>query len=66
MTATLNNNNLTGHSHISNYKRALSSLFDKKKTWSYLNEQRESALKRKKELSAIRMSKMDEVIYHYM
>ena len=65
MSATLTNQySLNGHSHLSNYKRALSSLFDKKKTWNYLNEQREAALKRKKELSHIRMSQMDEVIYH--
>ena len=65
MTATLDRNqNLNGHSHRSNYKKALSSLFDKKNTWNYLNEQREAALKRKNELAKIRISNMDEVIYH--
>jgi len=59
MSVTINT-----HSHISNYKRALYSLFDKKKTWHYLNEQREAALKRKKELSNIRVGIMDEVVYH--
>lgn len=48
MTATLNHNNINGYSHMSNYKRTLSSLFDKKKTWNYLNEQRKAALQRKK------------------
>ena len=66
MTATLNTNHtLNGYSHISNYKKALLSMFDKKKTWNYLNEQREAALKRKEELSsAISIADMDKVIYH--
>lgn len=48
------------------HKKSLFSLFDRKKTWNYINEQREAALKRKKEFSKMRMSKMDEVIYHYV
>ena len=65
MTATLDRNqNFNGYLHRSNYKKALSSLFDKKKTWHYLNEQREAALKRKEELSKIRIANIDEVIYH--
>ena len=61
MTATLNTNNTL---HISNYKKALMSMFDKKKAWNYLNEQREATLKRKKELSATYIADMGEVIYH--
>lgn len=65
MTATLHtNHNLNGYSHISNYKKTLMSMFDKKKTWKYLNEQREAAVKRKKELSATFIPDIDEVIYH--
>lgn len=51
---------------LNKHKKSLFSFFDRKKTWNYLNEQREAALKRKKELSKIRLSKMDEVIYHYV
>lgn len=56
---------LSRHTHISNYKKALVSIFDKKKTWNYLKEQRKIALekkalkKREKELP-----KVNEVIYH--
>ena len=65
MTATLNSNHtLNGYSHISNYKKALMTIFDKKKAWNYLNEQREVELKRKKELSATGIHDMDKVIYH--
>ena len=65
MTATLNTNHtLNGYSHISNYKKALMAMFDKKKTWNYLNEQRVAAVKRKEALSAICIPDMDEVIYH--
>ena len=62
--------NLNRHTHISNYQKALISLFDKKEIWDYLNEERKAALKkkvalkRKKELSKSVLSKSDEVIYH--
>ena len=65
MTATLNTNHtLNGYSHISNYKKALMAMFDKKKTWKYLNEQRVAAVKRKNELSYTCIPDMGEVIYH--
>ena len=65
MTAPLNTNHtLNGYSHISNYKKALMAIFDNKKAWNYLNEQREAALKRKKELSYTCVPDIDEVIYH--
>ena len=60
MTATLSNN----HDLTSNYKQSLLSLYENKKVWKYLNEQRKAALKRKKDLSTIRTSITDEVIYH--
>jgi len=64
MTYTANGKNvLNGHSHISNYKKALLSTFDKKKVWNYLKEQRVTAFKRKKELE--KQYRFDSgVIYH--
>ncbi|MCW8821996.1 MAG: hypothetical protein OQK45_07190 [Sulfurovum sp.] len=64
MTHTVNRKHvLNGHSHISNYKKALLSIFDKKNVWNYLKEQRVTALKRKKALE--KQFRLDsEVIYH--
>jgi len=60
MSATLNTNNTL---HISNYKKALMTIFDKKKAWNYLSEQREIALKRKETLEKTFMPGV-EVMYH--
>jgi len=57
--------NLHRHTHISNYKKALVSIFDKKKIWEYLKEGRKVALKEKKRLSTRRsLAPTDDVIYH--
>lgn len=54
---------LNGHSPISSYKKALLSIFNKKKAWNYVNIQRESASKRKKEFKKNFISDA-EVVYH--
>ena len=51
MTAILDSNQvLNGNVPISNYKKALSSIFDKKKAWNYFHERRSAAAKRKQEI----------------
>lgn len=54
---------LNGHSSISSYKKAILSIFDKKKAWNYVSIQREAASKRKKEFKKHFISNA-EVIYH--
>ncbi|WP_295421319.1 hypothetical protein [Sulfurovum sp.] len=62
MTATLNSNhNFKGNVHISNYKKALLSMFDNKKIWNYLNEQR---VQRQKSREMEKLILSDQVIYH--
>ena len=64
MIVSLNNQHiLNGHSPISNYKKALLSIFNKKKVWNYVNIQREVASKRKKEFKKHFISDA-EVVYH--
>jgi len=40
MAATVQSRHHTGKAHVSNYKKALLSVFDKKKTWNYLSKDR--------------------------
>jgi hypothetical protein len=62
MVAAFNSNHgSAGNVHISNYKKALLSMFDKKKAWHYLNEQRE---KRQKNREMEKLLLSDQVIYH--
>jgi len=63
--------NLNKHTHISNYQKALVSIFDKKKTWEYLKDGRRIALnkkialkKKKKLLTSSLLADIDDVIYH--
>ena len=64
MTAILNSNHvLNGKVHISYYKKALSSIFDKKKAWNYINERRAAAAKRKKEIKKHFL--LDEEVLYY-
>ena len=58
MTATISNHNLKGNVHVSNYKKALLDIFDKKKVWNYLDQQRQLRKDKKKEVF------LGEVIYH--
>ena len=48
MDAVNNNHSSTGNVHISNYKKALLAMFDKKKVWHYLNDERAKYQKNKK------------------
>ncbi len=51
MTAILDRDHaLNGNVPIINYKKALSSIFDKKKAWNYFNERRVAVAKRKQEV----------------
>lgn len=54
---------LNGHSSIKKYKKAMLSLFDKKKAWNYVSIQREAAAKRKKEFKNYFLSDA-KVIFH--
>lgn len=54
---------LNGHSPINKYKKAMLSLFDKKKAWNYISIQREAAAKRKKEFKNNFLSDA-KVIFH--
>ena len=54
---------LNGHSPINKYKKAMSSLFDKKKAWNYVSIQREAAAKRKNEFKNQLFSDA-KVIFH--
>lgn len=54
---------LNGYSPISSYKKALLSIFTKKKVWNYINIQREAASKRKQALKKDFILD-EEVIYH--
>ena len=50
MIVSFNNQHvLNGYSPISSYKKALLSIFNRKKAWNYINLQREAASKRKQE-----------------
>jgi hypothetical protein len=40
MAASIQSRHSTGKAHVSNYKKALLSVFDKKKTWNYLTKDR--------------------------
>ena len=62
MDAAFNSNHsFTGNVHISNYKKALLSMFDKKKAWHYLHDEREK-YQRNKEMEKFIFS--NQVIYH--
>lgn len=54
---------LNGHSPINKYKKAMLSLFDKKKAWNYVSIQREAAEKRKQEFKNHFLSDA-KVIFH--
>ncbi len=60
MDATVNHSS-TGNVHISNYKKALLAMFDKKKVWHYLNNERAKYQKNKKMENLIFSN---QVIYH--
>ncbi len=62
MTASLSNNHISkGNVHISNYKKTLLSVFDKKKAWNYLSKQRE---KYQNNQEMVKHCLADQVIYH--
>ncbi len=64
MTVSFSNQQvLNGYSPISSYKKALTSIFDKKKVWNYISIQREAASKRKKEFRKHFISDA-EIVYH--
>ena len=60
MDATVNHSS-TGNVHISNYKKALLAMFDKKKVWHYLNNER-AKYQRNKKMENLIFS--NQVIYH--
>ena len=60
MDATVNHSS-TGNVHISNYKKALLAMFDKKKVWHYLNNER-AKYQRNKKVENLIFS--NQVIYH--
>jgi len=61
MDAVNNNHSSTGNVHISNYKKALLAMFDKKKVWHYLNNER-AKFQRNKKMENFIFS--NQVIYH--